>query len=212
MSVIPRVTCRRCGREYSGIRSRCPYCGTRRVKSTDRVPMGTASETPGTPASERAAVNTKWQMLFGLILLAAVVIAVIVLVTVSISSSKKPADNQTAAITPPLQSSVVSEPPVATPSPTPTPTPSPTPQVSSITITFLGSPRTEFAAKVGDSVPLKATVYPVDSEAEVTWSSEDESIVKVDQGGNVTAVGKGNTKIVVACGGVTAECKVYITG
>ena len=104
--------------------------------------------------------------------------------------------------------------PTETPAPTeaPTPTPSPTPQVSSITITFLGSPRTEFAAKVGDSVPLKATVYPVDSEAEVTWSSEDESIVKVDQDGNVTAVGKGNTKIVVACGGVTAECKVYITG
>ena len=37
-------------------------------------------------------------------------------------------------------------------------------------------------------------------------------VVKVDQDGNVTAVGKGNTKIVVACGGVTAECKVYITG
>lgn len=210
MSVIPHVTCRRCGREYSGIRSRCPYCGTRRVKSTDHVPMGTASETPGTPASERAAVNTKWQMLFGLILLVAVVIAVIVLVTVSISSSQKPADNQTVAITPPVQSSVVPETPAATPSPSPTP--SPTPQVSSITITFLGSPRTEFSAKVGDSVPLKATIYPVGSEAEVTWSSEDESIVKVDQDGNVTAVGKGNTKIAVACGGATAECKVYITG
>ncbi len=28
MSVIPKITCRRCGREYSGLRSRCPYCGT----------------------------------------------------------------------------------------------------------------------------------------------------------------------------------------
>lgn len=208
MSVIPHVTCRRCGREYSGARSRCPYCGTRRVKSTDRVPMGTASEAAGTPASERAAVNTKWQMLFGLILLIAIVIAVIVLVTVSISDSKEPANN--AVTTPPVQTAAVTEPPAATPSPSPTP--SPTPQVSSITITFLGSERTEFAAKVGDVVPLKAKIYPMDTEAEVVWASENESIVKVDQEGNVTAIGKGNTKITVSCGGATAECKVYING
>lgn len=210
MSVIPHVTCRRCGREYSGVRSRCPYCGTRRVKSTDRVPMGTASETAGTPASERAAVNTKWQMLFGLILLIAVVIAVIVLITVSISGSKNPDANNNVVATPPVQTTVVTEPPVSTPSPSPTP--SPTPQVSSITITFLGSQRTEFAAKVGDVVALKAQVYPVDPDAEITWASEDESVVKVDQEGNVTAVGKGNTKISATCGGQTAECKVYITG
>lgn len=209
MSVIPRITCRRCGREYSGMRSRCPYCGTRRVKPTDRVPMGTASETAGTPASERAAVNTKWQMLFGLILLAAVVIAVIVLVTVSISGSKNPAANEVVT-TPPVQTTTVTQPPAATPSPSPTP--SPTPQVSSITITFLGSARTEFAAKVGDVVSLKAQIYPENVEAEATWASEDESVVTVDQDGNVTAVGTGNTKISVECGGQTAECKVYITG
>lgn len=209
MSVIPHVTCRRCGREYSGMRSRCPYCGTRRVKSTDRVPMGTASETGGTPASERAAVNTKWQMLFGVILLIAVVIAVIVLITISISGSKNPTPNNTVA-TPPVQTTAITEPPAATPSPSPTP--SPTPQVSSITITFLGSERTEFAAKVGEVVALKAKVYPVDTEAEVVWASEDESVVKVDQEGNVTAVGRGNTKISASCGGQTATCKVYISG
>lgn len=209
MSVIPHVTCRRCGREYSGMRSRCPYCGTRRAKSTDRVPMGTASESAGTPASERAAVNTKWQMLFGVILLIAVVIAVIVLVTVSISGSKAP-DTKDPVSTPPVQTAMVTEPPVDTPSPSPTA--SPTPEVSSITITFLGNERTEFAAKVGEVVALKAKVYPENTEAEVVWASEDESIVKVDQEGNVTAVGKGNTKITVSCGGKTVECKVYVTG
>lgn len=211
MSVIPHVTCRRCGREYSGMRSRCPYCGTRRVKSTDRVPMGTASEAAGTPASERAAVNTKWQMIFGLILLVAIVVAVIVLVTVSISGAGN-SNGDVAVVTPPVQTDVVTESPAATPTPTPTPTPSPTAQVSSITITFLGSERTEFAAKVGEVVALKAKIYPVDADAEVTWASEDESIVKIDQDGNVTAVGKGNTKISVSCGGQTATCKVYVNG
>lgn len=214
MSVIPHVTCRRCGREYSGARSRCPYCGTRRVNSADRVPMGTASETDGTPAAERAAVNTRWQMIFGLILLAAVVIAVIVLVTVSISGGNT-SDNSQAAATPAVvtDAAATAEP---TPTPTPTPTPSPTPTVSSVTITFLGSQRTEFAAKVSEVVSLKAQVYPVDTTAEVTWTSEDESVVKVEKTGDftadVTAVAKGNTKITVSCGGQTAECKVYVTG
>ena len=62
MSVIPKITCRRCGREYSGLRSRCPYCGTGRSKSAERIPLRTSSENAGTPAAEHAAVNTKWQM------------------------------------------------------------------------------------------------------------------------------------------------------
>ena len=73
MSVIPQVECKRCGKAFSSLRPRCPYCGTRRVKTGDRVPMTTASQNRGTPAAERAVVNTKWQMIFGLILLAAVV-------------------------------------------------------------------------------------------------------------------------------------------
>lgn len=209
MSVIPRVTCRRCGREFSGARSRCPYCGTRRVKSTDRVPMGTASENPGTPASERAAVNTKWQMIFGLILLAAVVLAVIVLVSVSLSSSKK--EPNSSETLPPVQTQTAetaSPTPTATPSPTPTPTPQA--EVSSITLSYGGKTLTEFAVGVGQSVQIKATVYPVDAEAEVTWSSGDTSILTVDQEGNVKGVKKGNSKITVECGGKTVECKVYV--
>ena len=88
MSVIPKITCRRCGREYSGLRSRCPYCGTGRSKSAERIPLRTSSENAGTPAAEHAAVNTKWQMLFGGILLLAVVAAVIVLITVSLNASQ----------------------------------------------------------------------------------------------------------------------------
>ena len=65
MSVIPKITCRRCGREYSGLRSRCPYCGTSRKKSAERIPLRTSSANAGTPAAEHAAVNTKWQLLFG---------------------------------------------------------------------------------------------------------------------------------------------------
>ena len=209
MSVIPKITCRRCGREYSGLRSRCPYCGTSRKKSAERIPLRTSSMNAGTPAAEHAAVNTKWQLLFGGILLIAVVAAVIVLITVSLNAEKNPS----ASVEPTPPATVSSAAPVTTPTPTPTPTltPTPTPSVTSVTITFLGSKRTEFAAKVGDEVQLSATVYPTGTEQTVTWSSKDESVAKVSDKGVVTGVGKGTTTITVECGGVKADCTVYIS-
>ncbi len=203
MSVIPKITCRRCGREYSGLRSRCPYCGTSRSRSAERIPLRTSSENAGTPAAEHAAVNMKWQMLFGGILLIAVVAAVIVLITVSLNAGK----NASASAEPTPPATVSSAAPVTTPTPTPTPTPS----VTSITITFLGSKRTEFAAKVGDEVPLSTTIYPTGGDQTVTWSSKDESIATVSDKGVVTGVGKGTTTITAECGGVKADCTVYIT-
>ena len=207
MSVIPKITCRRCGREYSGLRSRCPYCGTSRKKSAERIPLRTSSENAGTPAAEHAAVNTKWQLLFGGILLIAVVAAVIVLITVSLNAEK----NSSAAVDPTPPATVSSAAPVTTPTPTPPPPPPPTPSVTSVTITFLGSKRTEFAAKVGDEVQLSATVYPTGTEQTVTWSSKDESVAKVSDKGVVTGVGKGTTTITAECGGVKADCTVYIS-
>ena len=201
MSVIPKITCRRCGREYSGLRSRCPYCGTSRKKSAERIPLRTSSANAGTPAAEHAAVNTKWQLLFGGILLIAVVAAVIVLITVSLNAEK----NSSAAVDPTPPATVSSAAPVTTPTPTPTPS------VTSVTITFLGSKRTEFAAKVGDEVQLSATVYPTGTDQTVTWSSKDESVAKVSDKGVVTGVGKGTTTITVECGGVKADCTVYIS-
>lgn len=203
MSVIPKITCRRCGREYSGLRSRCPYCGTNRKKSAERIPLRTSSTNAGTPAAEHAAVNTKWQLLFGGILLIAVVAAVIVLITVSLNAEKNPS----ASVDPTPPATVSSAAPVATPTPTPTPTPS----VTSVTITFLGSKRTEFAAKVGDEVQLSTTVYPTGTDQTVTWSSKDESVAKVSDKGVVTGVGKGTTTITAECGGVKADCTVYIS-
>ncbi|MFR0795589.1 MAG: Ig domain-containing protein [Oscillospiraceae bacterium] len=135
--------------------------------------------------------------------------AVIVLITVSLNASQ----NTPSATEPTPPATVSSAAPVATPTPTPepTPTPTPTPSVTSITITFLGSKRTEFAAKVGDEVPLSTTIYPAGGNQTVTWSSKDESIATVSDKGVVTGVGKGTTTITAECGGVKADCTVYIT-
>ena len=234
MSLIPQTVCKRCGKEFSALRARCPYCGTRRVKTGDRVPMTTASQNRGTPAAERAAVNTKWQMIFGLILLAAVVLAVIVLVTVGLRDAQAdtaaapqntPIANTAAPTTPTPEVAdetdapdgdapettdepETSDAPESTDAPEPTETPD-AGGVQSVTITFYNSPRTEFMSKVGDEVQLQAQVSPSSDEA-VVWKSADESIATVN-GGLVKGVKAGTTTITATCGGVTAKCVVYVT-
>lgn len=202
MGFIPKITCRRCKREYSGIHSRCPHCGTKKVKQSERTPVTTTGVQQGTAANSRANANAKWQMIFGLILVAAVIIAVIVLISLSISGD--PGEEAE------LPDSTPSA-PVATMTPTPPPpTPTPTASVSSITISYFNEAKTEFTANVGSQVQLTATPYPVDANAVVSWRSTDEEIITVDSTGLVTAVGSGIAYVIASCGGAEAECMVWV--
>ncbi len=202
MGFIPRLTCRRCGRQYSGLHSRCPYCGTRRVKSSDRVPSPTPAMNPGTDAARRAGTGTKWQMIFGAILLGAVILAVIVLVSTSLNSG--------VGQTPPPTLPPVSSTPIPTPSPTATPAPTPT--VTDVEITYYGEEKTDFSMNVGASTQLMASVYPWDVTAEVTWSISDETVATVDDTGLVTGVGAGTATITAESFGVSATCIVRVKG
>jgi predicted nucleic acid-binding Zn-ribbon protein len=202
MGFIPTITCRKCGRHYSGIRSRCPNCGAKHVKQSSRTPVTTDSARPGTSANSRAAVNTRWQMIFSVILLVAVIAAVIVLIASSLNGN----DDSDADVTP--SSDVVETTPI--PTTPPTPSPSPTPEITSITISFFSETRTEFAMNVGDQVPLTATAYPVSVNAEITWRSTDEDICLVDEDGVVTGVASGWASVIAESGGVSQECKVWV--
>ena len=219
MSVIPKIECRRCGRTFSGLRSRCPYCGTTRVRAGDRVPPVTSSENDGTPAAARAALNTRWQMIFGLLLLAAVVLAVIILITVSLSDAKNIAPSsqnlptqETAEVTDqPVESAEpdASAAPEESAEPTAAPEPTGTPitTAGSIKLTYYGSEISEFTESIGETVPLEAVTYPADLEVE--WTSDNESVCMV-KNGQVTGIGSGMTTVTAKCGDVTAKCTVYV--
>lgn len=199
MGLIKKTICPKCGQEYSVLRADCPYCGTRQQKPSARTPRSSDAVRKGTVASARAEVNTKWQLLFGLCLVAAVIIAVIVLITATINGDYAVAE--------------ISESPSSADTPTPPPstsTPTPTPTVESITITYFGEAKTEFSTNVGGTTQLKAVVYPLDVEGTVEWSSSEESILTVDQNGLVTAVGTGWANVVVRCYGAAAQCKVLV--
>ncbi len=214
MSVIPEVKCRRCGESFSALRSRCPNCGTRRVTQSTRTPGATPSTVKGTASYERAETNTKWQIIFGLILVVAVILAVIVMV----SSSLNGLDNGTT-------STRTTTPPVTEAPPTidlpPTPSPTPTPTVESIKVfNFNNEIKTDFTMHMGDPpVSLKATAYPVEqfTNAKFTWKSSDESLLKVTVGEDsseckceILGTRNGGVSLTVTCNGTDFSLTVYL--
>ncbi|MFB0919448.1 MAG: Ig-like domain-containing protein [Oscillospiraceae bacterium] len=198
MGLIKKTICPKCGQEYSVLKAECPYCGTRQQKQSARTPQSSDAVRKGTSASARAEVNTKWQLIFGLCLIAAVIIAVIILITTTVSGGYV-----TATPTPSPSETV-------TPTPSPTPTPTPTPTVESISITYLGQTKTEFTMSSGNTIQLDASIYPLDVQGTIEWSSSKEDVLTVDKDGLVTAVGKGWASVVARCYGGAAECKVWV--
>lgn len=221
MGFIPQITCRHCGKKFSGLHKRCPHCGA--VRNTQNGTPHPQSAKTAAPAKSAAAAsgkkstagmaaslfnsNTRWQFLFGCVLIVLVIVAVIVLISASLSRG----ENVDPVETPNLPPVEVTTPPPATPSPTPTP--EPTVPVASISVTFLGSPIKEFTQRVGSpDIQLKAEVYPVEAAAtaKLQWRSTDEGIVTVDETGLVTAVGPGWAEVIAECGGVAVSVKVWV--
>ncbi len=169
MSLIPEVKCRRCGERFSSLRSRCPNCGTRRVAQSSRTPSATPGTVSGTASYERAGTNTRWQMIFGLILVVAVILAVIVMVSTSLNGtdvsvkSNKPAS----AVEPTL----APEAPVVEPVPTPTPTPPPTVEV--IQIRYGDDEKDDITMPPGQILTFNAYVSPLTITDKVKWSIDD---------------------------------------
>ncbi|MBO5278538.1 MAG: Ig-like domain-containing protein [Lachnospiraceae bacterium] len=73
-------------------------------------------------------------------------------------------------------------------------------------------PSGEYRMKVGETVQMKATVVPDNvTDASVTWSSSDESIVTVDKYGLVTAVAAGSATVTVTTSnGLKNSCIIIV--
>ena len=212
MSVIPQVKCRR-----------CPNCGTRRVTQSGRTPAPTPSTVKGTAAYERAETNTRWQMIFGLILVVAVILAVIVMVSTSLNgldtqSGKGSNNNIVATPTPTVNVAPTVEPP-------PTPTPTPTPTVEAINIQCFGTDvKDEFTMSLSrdPKIELQATVLPMEvfttENTHITWKSSDESLFTVTPSEDtrkctVEMLQTGGPGILtVSCNGFTVELTVRLAG
>ena len=58
---------------------------------------------------------------------------------------------------------------------------------------------------------ITATITPENCTYEVSWSSEDDGVVTIDNGGHMTAVANGTTNIIATCGSKSASCSVIVS-
>jgi hypothetical protein len=166
----------------------------------------------GTAAYERAETNTKWQIIFGLILVAAVVLAVIVMVTTSLEGAD--VKQQKTVITPPVVTEYI--PPIEEP---PTPPPTPTPTVEGLRVMFFTTEiQTDFTIWVNDPIDLTVQVMPLTLQGlSVEWRSSNPDILQIEQTDeyavHVTCVDDGSLpkscKLTLTCAGYEKELTVY---
>jgi len=212
MSIINEIKCARCDRKYSGVRSRCPYCGARRI---------------GRGKYTEDSDNAKGKMLISILIMAVFTVAAgILLFTTPVD-----ADAQTPVDDPSIASpeddieqlpGLLPEPPPVYEEPEPEEPVIIQPEISSLVITYSGSPLrdNEFTMSVSDNpIPLNIRIEPPGAESglDITWWSENAEVADVVEapgmgglGANVTSIGTGNTRIFVSVGDQETSCLVRV--
>lgn len=86
-----------------------------------------------------------------------------------------------------------------------------------VTVTDIAIPATNIeldafskTMTVGDKAMLTATVKPADTTDKVTWKSNNDKIVSVDENGNITALAVGKTEVIATAGSVSAQCTITV--
>ncbi len=213
MGMIPDVKCRRCGQTFSSLRSRCPNCGTRRVSQSSRTPAATPGTVKGTASYERAEANTKWQMIFGLILVVSVILAVIVMVSTSLDGADNAGQSK---VTAPI--AVTNNIPQIESAPTAPPTP--TPSVERLTIKFYEKEIDQDCTmhkNNDETITLTAVPYPLTiTGVKINWSVNQDGILELTPSDDtlscdVHIIGTiaGGVKLTAECFGVEKTITVY---
>jgi Bacterial Ig-like domain (group 2). len=145
--------------------------------------------------------NTKWQLIFGAILLVAVIFAVIVMILLSIGDSE-PIPTPTP------------EPVVQTPSPTIPPTPEPIIEITSAQGLVNKNVQSGWSGHIGDTNEHSIEYFPSDAIVDIEWTSSDEDVVTVEKTGaktaDVTGVGEGNATVTAVVGTEKVEFDLII--
>ena len=87
-------------------------------------------------------------------------------------------------------------------------------QPADVPVTGVALDQSSISTTMGGSASLSATLSPADAtNKNVTWSSSNESVIKVDSNGSITIVGVGNATITVTTedGGHKATCSISVS-
>ncbi len=182
MGLIPQTKCSRCDRTYSGLRSRCPYCGAHRGRRGKRVSDGN---------------NATWKLIIGILLIVVLITAVVVILVTGANEKTPPDGNPSGSGTPSIDHEQGKN-------PTGDPTDNSDDNTPRISVTNPdGTPVTSLTLKVGGTADLTAVVTPDTVTAAPTWTSSDPAIVTVAPSSDtsdvykVTGVAKGTVTVTV---------------
>ena len=215
MAIVNEIKCARCDRKYSGVRSRCPYCGARRIG------RGKYSEDSD---------NAKGKMMISVLIMAVFVVAagILLFTTPNGAEAQDPGDDISLSSSPEDDvDQLLGVHPDPSPEPSPTPSPEPiitTPLIELIEILYSGSRLRddEFTMHVGDApIPLNIRIdppVPIDG-LRIEWTSEDPEVFDVvvspgsgGTGAYVHAIGVGTRDLTVTIDDVSATVKVRVRG
>jgi len=205
MALINEIKCARCDRKYSGLRSRCPYCGTRRA--------GYGKHSDGN--------KDKIKMIICILIMAVLTTGAGVLLLSTPADANINEGPDTTVVAAPDEGIISTDghhsEPVVEATPTPEPEPEPPPEVQSATIRYETSSRSEFSLKVGETVPINVIWQPGDVENPViSWTSSEEEKFEVvptqiDQVKvNVIGIGVGTATLTVFVDDIEQTCTVHV--
>lgn len=180
--------CEYCGTEYDDSLKKCPLCG-----------KGQGDEVPAAAVDASQDRIPQWMWILTCVLLALAVVVGFVYFLVSMEYVGKK-DN----VEPVISAPVVEEPVEVVPM---EPVVEEKPRDLSCTGLTL-SQEDLVLDELGGHVFLTALPDPLDCEDEVRFTSLDETVATVDDGGMITAVAPGETEILVTCGTVSKVCLV----
>jgi len=211
VAIIEDIKCGRCDRKYSGVRSRCPYCGARRI---------------GRGKYSESSDNTKGKMMISVLIMSVLVVAFAVLLFSADAAETTPQPPENGGLAIPGEDdtttvdSGLAPPPTPTPEPTPEPEPEPTPMpISQLRVTNAGGGSLpgggaagyEFTmTRVRESIGLRIQVEPPGAveDYQIVWESSNDEVFdvvptrlteggQIGLGATVTAIGSGHETLTV---------------
>ena len=222
MSVVSEIKCVKCDRMYSGLRSKCPYCGTRRISRGKYSPSGD---------------NSSGKILIAVLIMSVFVVATgVLLFTTDVEETPNVGNEILGAYEEDdddngLDGFVTLE------SPDPV---LPTEEydeyedyeedleplvVRSVRVLLNGNPFRfrdpstgfdEFSFRVGESLVLSARIEPIGVEEQIIWATSDMGVFDVtptapnSNEATVRAVGRGNARLTVTVGDIVETVIVRV--
>jgi len=221
MSIVSEIKCARCDRKYSGVRSRCPYCGARRI---------------GRGKYTEDADNTKGKMLISVLIMGVLVVAAgVLLLTTPIDADAAPPATVLGGIEedppssglPDIEGDITSEPGRNLPTAS---IPDEAeendeydddipedPPVRSVGIFHNNNRMVDFTEPVHGELIFNVRVEPLGISEVPQWSSSNEAVFEVtplnleQTQARLVMRGTGTATLTVSVGGVEATCIVRVS-